>query len=42
MNNDPSQKKQVQLLLTDLRYVACKMLIQIFKSIQKVPNLLYR
>ena len=23
MNNDPSLKKQLQLLLTDLRYVAC-------------------
>jgi len=28
----------LQLLLPDLRYVACKMLIHIFKSIQKVPN----
>jgi len=36
-----AKNKQLQLLLTDLRYVANKMLIHIFKSIQKVPNLLY-
>jgi len=30
------------LLLTDLRIVACTMLIQIFKSIHKVPKLLYK
>jgi len=41
MNNDPSYKKQLQLLLTDLRYKACKMFIHIFKSIQKLPNLVY-
>jgi len=29
-------------MLTDIRYVACKMLIHIFKSMQKVPNLVYR
>ena len=42
MNNDPSYKKQLQLLLTDLSYVANKMLIYIFKSVLTVPNLLYR
>jgi len=30
MKNDPSE-----LVLTDLRYAACNMLIKIFKSIQK-------
>jgi len=42
MKNDISSKKQLQLLLTDLRYAACNMLIHIFKSIQKLPNLVYR
>jgi len=42
MNKDHSLKKQLQLLFTDLCYVTCKLLIQIFKNIQKVPNLVYK
>ena len=35
-------KNQLQLMLTDIRYVACTILIHIFKRIQKVPNLFYK